>query len=666
MADKQKAVFHYAVARGFTPGIYTIWLGPTGAKVQTKGFGGAKFKKFATRREAEQFYELHKADNATDSTDISDQDSDNWRKDLAETIVGLSSSSSSASKAEKATSQRDASQPPNPLRDAPQPPNPLTHDTPHEAEKFILNRLTKLKTLHTLLPRPPATDPIDRQDLTKSIVTAQWCNENGIQVAHEDVKQELELTADIYRKLLETNTDNKWKILLAYTRNVNGKRDNQLTATTSVVYQCIDKHAQKERRHDHDKALIGGLKTTLIKLNDEIAELSRDYKIVQKDKQKYVNKYETLRDENIRLDALNTELNNETDRHTKDNSNRKRLDKTTTKEHKDTKAKLKTVVQQYNDTLIDLQRANVENNNLAAANRYLYSQKDISLETRQKGYQQTQSDIFKDRSQYQDHNQDTVDLVTPPTTPPLHAESPTTSSSDTDKWETSSDESGTNTARVYTPTTPTTDEEDTRTQEAELRHIYQETEEEKQQNDHLQALTRRHKRATEIRNLEEEIDNVRLGETRHARQVRSARKKEARKSVRSTLPIRLATTKSNTPTPAKQPPSTSSSQRKYQHNTREYFQQQSSSATEERYGTRTRTSRNENDEFQNDPFLGTDWQDQINSTRKTQTTQPRRQDTTTFIPCKKCVKGSGKKQGHTGSHRMDPNPPTRNPPTRKR
>lgn len=40
----------YAIAKGLTPGIYTCWAE---AEAQVKGFGGAKFKGFPTRAEAE-------------------------------------------------------------------------------------------------------------------------------------------------------------------------------------------------------------------------------------------------------------------------------------------------------------------------------------------------------------------------------------------------------------------------------------------------------------------------------------------------------------------------------------------------------------------------------------------------------------------------------------
>lgn len=45
----------YAVRRGHQPGIYTEWFGPRGAQLQIKGFSGAVYRGFPTRREAEAF-----------------------------------------------------------------------------------------------------------------------------------------------------------------------------------------------------------------------------------------------------------------------------------------------------------------------------------------------------------------------------------------------------------------------------------------------------------------------------------------------------------------------------------------------------------------------------------------------------------------------------------
>lgn len=44
---------HYAVIRGFRPGIYNTWFGPGGAEEQVKGYANALYKGFSSREEAE-------------------------------------------------------------------------------------------------------------------------------------------------------------------------------------------------------------------------------------------------------------------------------------------------------------------------------------------------------------------------------------------------------------------------------------------------------------------------------------------------------------------------------------------------------------------------------------------------------------------------------------
>ncbi len=51
MASKK----YYGVAVGRRPGVYTQWFGEAGAHVQVKGYPGARYKGFATRKEAETF-----------------------------------------------------------------------------------------------------------------------------------------------------------------------------------------------------------------------------------------------------------------------------------------------------------------------------------------------------------------------------------------------------------------------------------------------------------------------------------------------------------------------------------------------------------------------------------------------------------------------------------
>lgn len=54
MAPSKK---YYAVVRGRRPGIYTAWFGPDGAEAQIHGYPGARYKGFASRKEARQWIE---------------------------------------------------------------------------------------------------------------------------------------------------------------------------------------------------------------------------------------------------------------------------------------------------------------------------------------------------------------------------------------------------------------------------------------------------------------------------------------------------------------------------------------------------------------------------------------------------------------------------------
>jgi len=54
MARNKKKKF-YAVAKGNSPGIYKEWYGDNGAEIQVRGFSGAVFKGFMTKKEAEDF-----------------------------------------------------------------------------------------------------------------------------------------------------------------------------------------------------------------------------------------------------------------------------------------------------------------------------------------------------------------------------------------------------------------------------------------------------------------------------------------------------------------------------------------------------------------------------------------------------------------------------------
>jgi ribonuclease HI len=55
---------HYAVIRGFRPGIYSSWYGPGGAEEQVKGFANALYKGFGNLEEAEQCFQKGSTDKA--------------------------------------------------------------------------------------------------------------------------------------------------------------------------------------------------------------------------------------------------------------------------------------------------------------------------------------------------------------------------------------------------------------------------------------------------------------------------------------------------------------------------------------------------------------------------------------------------------------------------
>ena len=55
----------YAVVKGHRPGIYDEWFGAHGAEAQVKGFAGARYKGFPSRREAEAWYNELSAETGT-------------------------------------------------------------------------------------------------------------------------------------------------------------------------------------------------------------------------------------------------------------------------------------------------------------------------------------------------------------------------------------------------------------------------------------------------------------------------------------------------------------------------------------------------------------------------------------------------------------------------
>jgi ribonuclease HI len=55
----------YAVVKGHRPGIYDEWFGASGAEANVRGFAGARYKGFASRREAEAWFNELSADRQT-------------------------------------------------------------------------------------------------------------------------------------------------------------------------------------------------------------------------------------------------------------------------------------------------------------------------------------------------------------------------------------------------------------------------------------------------------------------------------------------------------------------------------------------------------------------------------------------------------------------------
>ncbi|EJC98408.1 uncharacterized protein FOMMEDRAFT_23654 [Fomitiporia mediterranea MF3/22] len=83
----------YAVAKGRVPGIYASW---DDCEEQVKGFNGAKYKKFRTLREAEQFVGI--PSTASTSTSITSPSRSISRFDPVQRAVGMSEDSKTNSK----------------------------------------------------------------------------------------------------------------------------------------------------------------------------------------------------------------------------------------------------------------------------------------------------------------------------------------------------------------------------------------------------------------------------------------------------------------------------------------------------------------------------------------------------------------------------------------
>jgi len=74
---------HYAVIRGFSPGIYSTWYGPGGAEEQVRGYANALFKGFASREEAERWRQQADSSNVKAKKETADKPAQRKVKDGA-------------------------------------------------------------------------------------------------------------------------------------------------------------------------------------------------------------------------------------------------------------------------------------------------------------------------------------------------------------------------------------------------------------------------------------------------------------------------------------------------------------------------------------------------------------------------------------------------------
>ena len=141
------------------------------------------------------------------------------------------------------------------------PPTPPTEEAqsgkPHWAEEYVRNRLKQLKYVRQKLPSPPATEPVDRQNILASIVSHEWLTNHQIPVASDLVDSEYQLTHEVYRRILYTDCwEEKDHQIYTYLTIVDAKRDYHLLGSSDVTYQCLDRHAKHVRRTAHDAAQI--------------------------------------------------------------------------------------------------------------------------------------------------------------------------------------------------------------------------------------------------------------------------------------------------------------------------------------------------------------------------------------------------------------------------
>jgi hypothetical protein len=130
--------------------------------------------------------------------------------------------------------------------------------------------------LRITLPRPPATEPVDRQDIHASIVSNEWCSAHNIPIPSEIVDGEYQLAQEVYRRVLYSETwTEKDQHMQKFFAIVDDKRDFNLKQTSDVTFQCLDRHAKSVRRIAHDSAQIKSSQQAQYKLTSNYRDLEK-------------------------------------------------------------------------------------------------------------------------------------------------------------------------------------------------------------------------------------------------------------------------------------------------------------------------------------------------------------------------------------------------------
>jgi hypothetical protein len=297
---KQNKQTYYAVARGYKTGVFTDWHGPNGAQAQTKGFRpNPIFRKFNSREEAEVFLIQHdhtvqdtlKAEHEKAIQERSEYirfgDHPQEKTQTREIIPDYEKTPPQSS---SVPPPQSSSVPPRETRhvsshgklaEQTRDANWQTHAKdpelqPHWGENFLKQRMRSLKNLRITLPRPPATEPVDRQDITASIITDEWCAAHNIPIPSEIVDGEYQLAQEVYRRVLYAETWTEKDLhMQTFFAIVDDKRDFNLKQTSDVTFQCLDRHAKSVRRIAHDSAQIKTSQQAEIKLTSNYKDLEK-------------------------------------------------------------------------------------------------------------------------------------------------------------------------------------------------------------------------------------------------------------------------------------------------------------------------------------------------------------------------------------------------------